>query len=105
MKKSQNLFLLTVCIFFPSLAFPLTSNQAPKTGKKGLGLSEKKGFNDRHLKALKVHWYYNWAGDSEVNSSIEFVPMIFSKKGTDIEIKSAVILGFNEPDNSKQLNM
>lgn len=73
--------------------------------KKGVGLSESAGLGDRHLQDLQVSWYYNWGPQSAVQSSAQFVPMVFSARSIRADIQGPVVLGFNEPDNTKQSNM
>ncbi|NBO38203.1 hypothetical protein EBU99_06440 [bacterium] len=74
----------------------------PQTGKKGVGLAEKKGFSQDHLRALNVAWYYNWDNQTSLETDVEFIPMIFSIKSLQAKVSSTIVLGFNEPDNSKQ---
>ena len=76
-----------------------------QSSKKGIGLSEKKGFNQIHLKSLKVSWYYNWDLNSNINTDIEFVPMLFSLKKIDALKSYKLLLAFNEPDHTKQANI
>lgn len=73
--------------------------------KKGVGLSESRGFGGRQLAALKVGWYYNWGAKTGVATPVRFVPMIFSGRTVDGDIRGAAVLGFNEPDNDKQSGM
>lgn len=73
--------------------------------KKGLGLSEKKGFGASHLDSLNVSWYYNWDLESKINTKIEFVPMIFSLKKINMLKQYNILLTFNEPDHPKQANI
>ena len=70
--------------------------------KKGIGLSESRGLGGRQLAALKVGWYYNWGAKSDVRTAVRFVPMIFSARTVESDVRGDVILGFNEPDNDKQ---
>ncbi|KAJ0125086.1 hypothetical protein N8I77_006065 [Diaporthe amygdali] len=68
----------------------------------------------------KISWAYNWGqvsdGLSDVDSSLEYVPMLWSNRADfistwDSNAKSAIsngaknFLGFNEPDNAGQANM
>jgi hypothetical protein len=76
-----------------------------QSSKKGIGLSEKKGFNQIHLKSLKVSWYYNWDLNSNINTDKEFVPMLFSLKKIDALKSYKLLLAFNEPDHTKQANI
>ncbi|KAI7788805.1 hypothetical protein LA080_008696 [Diaporthe eres] len=68
----------------------------------------------------KISWAYNWGqvsdGLDEVDSSLEYVPMLWSNRADfistwDSNAKTAIsngaknFLGFNEPDNPGQANM
>lgn len=68
----------------------------------------------------KISWAYNWGqvsdGLDEVDSSLEYVPMLWSNREDfistwDANAKTAIsngaknFLGFNEPDNAGQANM
>lgn len=75
------------------------------TAKKGIGLSERRGLGGRQLNALKVGWYYNWGAKTDVTTDVRFVPMIFSARTVDSDVRGGVVLGFNEPDNEKQSAM
>lgn len=77
----------------------------PASQKKGLGLSESRGFSEKQLKELGVSWYYNWGAKTEIKTEIFFVPMIFSKRTVESPVSADAVLGFNEPDNSKQSDM
>lgn len=92
-------------IFLASVYLVSNSAAGAVIGKKGIGLAEKKGLGEKQLQALKVHWYYNWSSKTTLSSPVQFVPMIFSKRGLDSVVQEDVVLGFNEPDNSKQANM
>ena len=70
--------------------------------KKGIGLVEKEGLGEKQLQALNVHWFYNWGASTDIKTPIKFVPMIFSLRTLDKSVHSDEVLGFNEPDNSKQ---
>jgi hypothetical protein len=80
---------------------------APRlTSKKGFGLPERKGrLGAAQLEALNVGWYYNWGAESELKTQVPFVPMIFSLKGLKHKLSGDYVLGFNEPDNSKQSDL
>ena len=91
-----------------------TSTTSPSTtGKKGFGLAENgiaqsnPGLNQADfLKRLKVDWFYSWGTSTNVITSIEFVPMSFGLSGIDkLPASNKVVMGFNEPDNSKQSNL
>lgn len=73
--------------------------------KKGIGLSESRGLGGRQLAALRVGWYYNWGAKTGVATPVPFIPMIFSGRTVDADIRGAAVLGFNEPDNDKQSGM
>ncbi|MDP4625961.1 MAG: glycoside hydrolase family protein [Akkermansiaceae bacterium] len=78
-------------------------------------ISRKKGWsggNSQYQKAIGANWYYNWTpGGNE--SEIEFIPMI--KGGFNVNDKSfnkvrsykkaTALLGYNEPERSKQGNL
>lgn len=68
----------------------------------------------------KISWAYNWGqvsdGLDEVDSSLEYIPMLWSNREDfistwDTNAKTAIsngaknFLGFNEPDNAGQANM
>jgi hypothetical protein len=76
-----------------------------QTDKKGIGLAESAGWGDTQLQALHVAWYYSWGASSEVSTAVPFVPMVFSLKTIKMAPHAPVLLGFNEPDNSKQSNL
>lgn len=111
MKSNDNIFsvfCLLMSMFFASskassIPGPLKSVVA--TGKKGIGLAESKGYSGKQLEALQVAWYYNWGSQSKITTTVPFVPMIFSKRTVDMALQTDIVLGFNEPDNSKQSNM
>lgn len=74
--------------------------------KKGFGLGERHGLDGHHLDLLKVGWYYNWGSQTKCGSHAQFVPMMFSLKTTPPSRSSnEIILGYNEPDNSKQSDL
>ena len=92
-----------VVAFMTILSLSAQSASHEPEGKKGIGLVESQGGNAQLLELLKVHWYYNWGATSQIKTSIPFVPMAFSiKRIDDVSDKLNVVLGFNEPDNSKQ---
>lgn len=105
----QARILSRLCLFSVSLFLSVSGYASAKTtqpsGKKGIGLAESQGLGDKQLKSLKVHWYYNWGSQSKIATVVEFVPMIFSKRAIDAAVNGKTVLGFNEPDNSKQSNM
>ncbi|KAL5470944.1 hypothetical protein EMCRGX_G029006 [Ephydatia muelleri] len=74
---------------------------------KGIGLSESNGFGAAQLQAIGATWYYSWSETTAVtNTSVPFVPMVFSAKHVaTIGSGHPYLLGFNEPDNSAQSNM
>lgn len=78
--------------------------EAP-TNKKGFGLSEKAGRNERHLELLNVGWYYNWGLKTDLTTKAQFIPMVWSGKRSVPQEKVPVLLGFNEPDHPKQANL
>jgi Glycosyl hydrolase catalytic core len=75
-------------------------------GKKGFGLPERAGYDERQLEALHVSWYYNWGATSAYKTKVLFVPMAYSPKHiAEIAGHPPVVLGFNEPDNANQANL
>ena len=79
------------------------SPQAPTMSpKKGIGLSESRGFGAAQLDSLQVSWYYNWSFTSDIHTNKTYIPMVFSINTIEKITKSKIILGFNEPDNSNQ---
>lgn len=87
------------------LAAPASSIAGEGATKKGVGLPERHGYGLPHLTALKVSWYYNWGPQTNVQSRVSFVPMIFSPKTLDAKTTGDYVLGYNEPDNAKQANI
>jgi hypothetical protein len=83
----------------------MASALAQSPGKKGVGLAESAGLGENQLQDLQVAWYYNWGPKSTVQSSAQFVPMLFSARSLKADIQGPVVLGFNEPDNTKQSDM
>lgn len=75
--------------------------------KKGVGLGQSlTGFGQNELNELDVAWYYNWAATGDnINSSIEFIPMVRADKIGKSMNRSNFVLGFNEPDHAKQDNI
>ena len=87
--------------------------------KKGIGLYEDdQGINSlSYVQNMGVSWYYNWCEEAydnqdEVNSELEFVPMIWNDAGNVSErLKSLKekgydkVLSFNEPDYDQEANM
>jgi hypothetical protein len=62
--------------------------------------------DENQLKALHVGWYYNWGPQSELKTSVPFVPMAFRISSVQkLPSRSLVVLGFNEPDNNKQSDL
>jgi len=76
--------------------------------KKGVGWSESAGRSVSVLNSLNVSWFYSWGATTTVtNSTASFVPMAYSNNSISKlpNSYSAIILGFNEPDNANQSNM
>jgi hypothetical protein len=105
----MKILLRGFCVFALSIVlFAASSTSAHASSisvKKGIGLSESKGYSHIQLESLRVAWYYNWGAQSKVATKIPFVPMVFSKRMVDAPLQAEFVLGFNEPDNSKQSNM
>ncbi len=100
----------TLLPFLASLCALLLHTAAAKdpsgpVKKKGIGLSEKHGFGADHINSLNVGWFYNWSPASKLSTPAQFVPMIFSLKTLDANIRADYVLGFNEPDHEKQSNI
>ena len=81
------------------------TNGTSVSSKKGIGLDETAGYNNTQLLALNVSWYYNWGLTTNANSTVQFVPMIFSSANMNNLNVCDTLLGFNEPDNVNQANM
>jgi len=96
--------LFTPAIALFSLAM-LNMSHAADT-KKGIGLAESQGLGQSQLQALQVAWYYNWGPQSQIETSVPFVPMAFSPASiAKLPSNVPVVLGFNEPDNAKQSHL
>ena len=103
MKLKQWLLVATVGLL---VAWSLAAAPAASVGKNGIGLAERKrDYGNAQINALQVGWFYNWGPETAVKSSVPFVPMIFSLKSLKAKISGDVVLGFNEPDNSKQSDL
>jgi hypothetical protein len=98
MKKTSS--LLTIFILIGAFVIPLHA----QTEKKGVGLAESEGWANQQLQALQVSWYYSWGAASDVKTHVPFVPMVFSIRKLNDLHHAPVVLGFNEPDNTKQSN-
>lgn len=99
---------------------PMNPSSLP--GKKGIGLVLKEVETALpQLISLRPYWNYHWgpARVAQQPENIEFVPMIWTALGIE-RLQSTIdnvvmplfeaglarrLLGFNEPDNSKQANM
>jgi hypothetical protein len=83
-----------------------SSTASIASGKKGIGLAESSGLGAVQLTALQVAWFYNWGARTRVEHPAAFVPMAFSpKRLAEVPDQQAVVLGFNEPDNTSQANV
>ena len=104
-----NLRRMKVCFLVLGLfaAFANCAFAAPAAmpAKKGFGLGERHGFGAGHLQQLRVGWFYNWGTETTAQTSVPFVPMVFSEKKLKTKISGNFVLGFNEPDNEKQANL
>ena len=97
--------LITFSILMASGVLADEESQSGKANvsKKGFGLAERKGMDAHNLELLKVGWYYNWGPQTKLTNHPQFVPMIFSlKTGAPKGGSHEFILGYNEPDNTKQ---
>ena len=59
--------------------------------KKGIGLSESRGFGSAQLDSLQVSWYYNWSFTSDIHTNKTYIPMVFSIKTLEKITKSKII--------------
>jgi len=96
--NNRIVILVTIVLTFHNVC-------ALKSQKKGVSLTN--GYGDAQMQALQVSWYYNWAPNPSVQTTVAFVPMIWSGKDIDKSVPSdsKFILGFNEPDLEAQSNM
>jgi len=91
---------------------------AAPIGKKGVAFTNGALNWSYKTSDLKANWMYSWGNTlrDEIPENVEFVPMFWGKgsvtdanidriKGLVAEGKVKYVLGFNEPDNSKQSNM
>ena len=96
------------------VASSVSSSGSYNSGKRGLAYNSAKLTNA--FAGSSMSWAYNWANnpDGTLDSSIEFVPMLWGQKmykGWDDAAKSALAAGaknlmsFNEPDLAAQANM
>ena len=93
-------------LLFLSLSLAISSIANAAGQKKGIGLAESQGLGEHQLKALRVSWYYNWGPQSDIKTNLHFVPMAFRVASSDKLPQNAdIVLGFNEPDNSKQSDL
>ncbi len=85
--------------------------------KKGLGLgTQSEGWADK-LKEMQINWFYTWGpkAPSGIPDGTSFIPMIWGLKGKKENIAGVgqaakalgikELLGFNEPDQTKQANL
>jgi len=92
-------------------------SKAAGSAKKGLGIGGKSPEFSRKLQELRCKWFYTWTGSmpADTPKGIDFTPMIFKYNGNRQSVitvaeaakKAGIkeLLGFNEPDQSKQGNM
>lgn len=85
--------------------------------KKGLGIGTKNEGWENTLATLRCKWFYSWtdALRQDAPKDIDFIPMVYGKwnikesalKAAAFAKKSGVreILGYNEPDESRQANL
>ena len=85
--------------------------------KKGLGFGTKKEGWDTTLTNLRCKWFYSWTNEVQktIPEGIDFIPMVFGKWGIKESAAKAAafakkigvreILGYNEPDESRQANL
>ena len=94
----------------------LSSGAARGSIKKGIGMGTKKSGWEARLLSLRTKWSYSWSASRPANypPGVEFTPMVWgykSKESFAEDIANAMragspnLLGFNEPDQSKQGNM
>ena len=88
----------------------------PMRALKGIGLTADDAAGRNKLRLLNVEWSYDWgSGYPPQPTGAAFVPMIWSKRDIDARIQEvkdgmaehrpAALLGFNEPDYTRQANM
>jgi autotransporter-associated beta strand protein len=70
----------------------------------------KKGWDDvaGENSLIKPLWFYDWGSGSTSSADAEYAPMQWGggySSGINSKQKSTHVLGFNEPDDSKQANM
>lgn len=97
-----------------------TSSVADSTNKRGAAYNTASLVSPLIGSGSHINWAYNWGqeddGLSDIDSSLEFVPMLWSTRDDfvstwDANVKSAIsdgaknLLSFNEPDNTEQADM
>lgn len=118
MNRRQFLQLSTVAAgLAPIHAAPVKPGIPTGSSKKGLCIATRTNEWNRALQELRAKWFYTWnhrvPGDKP--EGVDFVPMIWKYHGREEVVADAAkaakeagikeLLGFNEPDQSKQANM
>lgn len=92
-------------------------SKAAGSPKKGLGIGGKSPEFKRKLEELRCKWFYTWTGTrpDDTPNGTAFTPMIWKYHGNPEAVANVAeaakkagikeLLGFNEPDGSKQANM
>ena len=101
----------------PTPPTPPTPPAPSGSPKKGLGFGTKKEGWETTLTNLRCKWFYSWTHEVQkaIPKGVDFTPMVFGKWGIKESATKAAafaksigvreILGFNEPDESKQANL
>lgn len=113
----RKLFQLALMAALAPGTTALGASRSSSSRKKGLGIATRSDDWQDKLRALHCKWFYAWrsAFPQAVPDGMEFVPMIFKDTGNPEAITKAgaaakaagvgALLGFNEPDQSKQADM
>lgn len=88
-----------------------------RNARRGIGIGTKAGSQWREkLELCGARWFYSWlsAPPENLPAGVEFVPMVWGKRGDDAftklgaqlrKNKFKTLLGFNEPDQKEQSNI
>jgi hypothetical protein len=107
----------TAGTLLPGCLTSSSSVSARTHAKRGLGIGTKPGTQWREkLELCDARWFYNWKSTPPENipAGVEFVPMVWSKVREDSlpqlraelrQNKLKTLLGYNEPDQTKQGNV
>ena len=98
-------------------AAPKPRKNAGGSAKKGIGIGGRAPNLNGKLEELRCKWFYTWTAQMPdgIPKGIEYTPMIWEYKGNPEAVANTgriakkagtnELLGFNEPDGSKQANM